>query len=89
MIAGFWSSSVHTARRPRQRVVATIGKLPDLNREERIGWEEIGRIISGKPRRTPDLFEQEEVPSWAIVNVSGARVERLRSFGDTYLSLLL
>jgi hypothetical protein len=36
--------SVRTALGPRQRVVATIGKLPGLDREERIGWEEISRI---------------------------------------------
>ena len=82
--------SVRTVRGPRQRVVATIGKLPGFDREERIGWGEIGRILSGKPRSTADLFEQrEEVPSWATVNVSGVRVERLRSFGDVYLGLLL
>jgi len=82
--------SVRTVRGPRQRIVATIGKLPGLEREERIGWEEIGRILSGKPRPTPDLFEQsEEPPSWATVNVSGVSVERLRGFGDVYLGLLL
>ena len=48
---GYWSlvESVRTARGPRQRIVATIGKLPGLDREERIGWEEIRRIIDGKP----------------------------------------
>jgi transposase len=82
--------SVRTARGPRQRVVATIGKLPGLDREERIGWEEIGRILSGKPRPAPGLFEQwEEPPSWATVNLSGVSVERLRRFGDVYLGLLL
>jgi transposase len=82
--------SVRTARGPRQRIVATIGKLPGLDREERIGWEEISRILSGKPRPTPDLFEQrEEPPSWATVNMSGVSVERLRSFGNVYLGLLL
>ena len=40
--------SVRTARGPRQRVVATIGKLPGLDQEERIGWEEISRILSGE-----------------------------------------
>jgi hypothetical protein len=54
--------SIRTARGPRQRVVATIGKLPGLDREERIGWEEISRILSGKPRPTLDLFEQREEP---------------------------
>ena len=82
--------SVRTAVGPRQRVVATIGKLPGLDREERIGWEEISRILSGKPRPTPGLFEQrDEPPSWATVNISGVSVERLRGFGDGYLGLLL
>jgi hypothetical protein len=75
--------SIRTARGPRQRIVASIGKLPGLDREERIGWEEIIRILSGKPHPTPGLFEQrEEPPSWATVNMSGVSVERLRSFGD-------
>jgi len=70
--------------------VATIGKLPGLDREERIGWDEIGRILSGKPRPEAGLFSQpEEPPSWATVNLSGVSVERLRSFGDVYLGLLL
>jgi len=82
--------SVRTALGPRQRVVATIGKLPGLDREERIGWEEISRILSGKPRPAPGLFDpREEPPSWATVDMSGVSVERLRSFGDVYLGLLL
>jgi len=82
--------SVRTARGPRQRIVATIGKLPGLDREERIGWDEIGRILSGKPRPRPGLFDQpEDPPSWATVNLSGVSVERLRHFGDVYLGLLL
>jgi hypothetical protein len=54
-----WSlvESVRTVRGPRQRIVATIGKLPGLDREERIGWEEISRILSGKPRPAPGLFD--------------------------------
>jgi transposase len=82
--------SVRTARGPRQRIVATIGKLPGLDREERIGWDEIGRILSGKPRPETGLFSQpEDPPSWATVNISGVSVERLRRFGDVYLGLLL
>jgi transposase len=82
--------SVRTARGPRQRIVATIGKLPGLDREERIGWDEIGRILSGKPRSMPGLFDQpEDSPCWATVNLSGVSVERLRHFGDVYLGLLL
>ena len=82
--------SIRTARGPRQRIVATIGKLPGLDREERVGWDEIGRILSGKPRPEPELFHPpEEPPSWATVNVSGVSVERLRHFGVVYLGLLL
>jgi len=46
-----WSlvESVRTVQCPRQRIVATIGKLPGLNKEERIGWEEIGRVLDGRP----------------------------------------
>ena len=88
----FWTlvESVRTARGPRQRIVATIGKLPGLDREERVGWDEIARILSGKPRRQPGLFEAlEDSPSWANVNISRVSVERLRDFGDVYLGLLL
>ncbi len=33
--------SVRTARGPRQKTVAKLGKQPGLNKEERIGWEDI------------------------------------------------
>jgi transposase len=82
--------SVRTAQGPRQTTVATIGKLPGLDREERIGWEEIGRILDGKPRPSLSLFDEpEDIPAWATVNIKGVQVERLRSFGDVYLGLAL
>jgi transposase len=71
-------------------VVATIGKLSDLKKEERVGWEEIGRILSGEPAKAEDLFEkQDDVPEWATVNTRGVQIERLRRFGDVYLGLAL
>lgn len=88
----YWSlvESVRSARGPRQRTVATIGKMPGLDKEERIGWEEIGRILTGRPRPEPELFEkEEEPPSWATIDSSRVSVERLRHFGDVYLGLLL
>jgi transposase len=83
--------SVRTQRGPRQRTVATLGKVPGLDEEERVGWEEIGRILDGKPRRETDLFRpaEPEPPEWARVDLARVRVERLRHFGDVYLGLAL
>jgi len=82
--------SIRTAKGPRQRTVATIGKLPSLDKEERVGWEEIARVLDDRPKAKADLFEkQEEVPSWAAVDVKQISVERLRHFGDVYLGLAL
>jgi transposase len=88
---GYWSlvESIRTARGPRQRIVATIGKLLGLEKEERIGWEEIRWVLDGKATQ-PNLFEEyAEPPSWATVNIHKVSVERLRHFGDVYLGLLL
>ncbi len=88
----YWSlvESVRTVRVPRQRVVANIGKLPGLDKEERVGWDEIVRIINGSSQPQDSLFEKtEEPPSWATVDINRVSVERLRGFGDIYLALLL
>jgi transposase len=88
----YWTlvECVRTTRGPRQRVVATIGKLSDPKKEERVGWEEIGRILSGEPAKAADLFEEEkDIPEWATVNTRGIQVERMRRFGDVYLGLAL
>jgi transposase len=88
----YWSlvESIRTAKGPRQRIVATIGKLPGLDKEERIGWEEIRRILDGKPVPQPGLFAHyDDPPSWATVAINKVSVERLRHFGDVYLGLLL
>ena len=80
----YWTlvESIRTERGPRQRIVATIGKLPECKEEERVGWEEIGRILSGQAKREPDLFEEDkEIPEWATVNIREVRIERMRRFG--------
>src|SRR4030042_6358717 len=87
-----WSlvESVRTAQVPRQRIVATFGKVPGLDKEERLGWEEIRRLLDGKNKPEQSLFEEEEeAPQWATVDISKVQVERLRHFGDVYLALLL
>ena len=87
----YWTlvETVRTARGPRQRIVGNLGKLPGLDREERIGWEEVGRVLSGKAReRQPELFASDpEPPDWARVDLRQVRAERLRRFGDAYLAL--
>ena len=88
----YWTlvESVRTERGPRQRVVATIGKLSGPEDEEHVGWESIGRILSGEAPKEADLFEkQRDTPEWATVNTRGIGIERLRRFGDVYLGLAL
>jgi transposase len=86
-----WSlvESVRTARGPRQRVVATLGKLPGLDIESRVGWEHIADILDGKAKPADFLNMPAEPQEWATVNTRGMRVERLRRFGDVYLALAL
>ena len=51
-----------------------------MEKEERIGWEEIARILDGKPRPEASLVEkEEEISAWAEVNLKGVSVERLEA----------
>lgn len=90
----YWTlvESVRTARGPRQRVVATLGKQPGLDEDERAGWDEITRLLDGRPRTSTqaDLFRATpQPPQWACVDLSGVRVERVREFGKVYVALAL
>jgi len=89
----YWTlvESVRTSRGPRQRIVATIGKLPGMDKEEYTGWEEISHIMQGINSRQMSLFDQgnANIPEWAMVNLHNISVENIRQFGDTYLGLLL
>jgi hypothetical protein len=93
----YWTlvESVRTARGPRQRVVATLGKLPSLDQEEQRGWEEIERLLEGREAgRQAEFFDSgsrefSSAPQWAEVDLSGLRVERVREFGNVYLGLSL
>jgi transposase len=88
----YWTlvESVRTARGPRQRIVATIGKLPGLDAEARVGWEHIAEILGGRARHEDFLNSRRpDPPEWATVDVKGVSVERLRRFGDVYLGLAL
>ena len=61
----YWTlvESVRTAKGPRQRIVAHIGKEPGLDEDERFGWEQIGRLLDGQQEEEDnqlDLFAGEQ-----------------------------
>lgn len=93
----YWTlvESVRTAKGPRQRIVATIGKEPGLDEDSRHGWEDIARLLDGDEGESDggqgDLFElpRAQKPLWGEANLSGMRVERLREFGKPYVTLAL
>jgi transposase len=92
----YWTlvESFRTERGPRQRVVATLSKLPGLDEEERHGWEEIEWLLEGKrPPRQLKFGSAGRTavsgPLWAQVDLSAIRVERVRDFGEVYLALSL
>ncbi len=83
--------SVRTAKGPRHRTIATLGKAPEYDATERLGWDEVVDELSGRiPRCRERLFEiRPEPPAWARVDLRKVRVERLRRFGDVLLALTL
>lgn len=92
----YWTlvESYRTERGPRQRIVATLGKSPGLDEDQRFGWEEIARLLDGSSCEDgqKQLFGDKataSAPQWAQVDLSGVRVERVRQFGQVYLALAL
>ena len=91
----YWSlcESVRTARGPRQRVVACLGKL-DVEEVRRGGWEDIEALLAGEtaPRARQMAFEEKAAapaPRWEKVDIGAVCVERVREFGSVYLPLAL
>jgi transposase len=63
-----------------------------LDEDERVGWEEVTRLLDGRPREAGqgDLFRKPaDPPMWAQVDLTGVRVERVRDFGKVYVALAL
>ena len=88
----YWSlvQTVRTPKGPRQRHLATLGKLPGQEAEARVGWDEVGRQLAGRPVPPDPLFDPgPPVPEWATVGVRDLRLERVRDFGDVYLALAM
>ena len=95
----YWTlcEAVRTAQGPRQRVVATLGKLTGEEPLAEAGWEELDALLEGRraPRqwefgeRAPAAATAGEGPRWELVDVRGVRVERARDFGEAFLGLAL
>ena len=91
----YWGlvESYRTARGPRQRVVAWLGKLDEAGR---LGVQQTAEAETAPADSTRDnqkvLFEDETPepePRWVEVNVAGVRVENCRQFGGPWLALEL
>jgi hypothetical protein len=91
----YWTlcESVRTERGPRQRVVATLGKLSD---EDLVaGWEDIEALLEGRgpsPRQMEFgevARRQTQQPGWELADLKNLSVERVREFGNVYLALAL
>jgi transposase len=95
----YWAlvESHRTARGPRQRVVAWLGKLDEAGRlgvqqaaesSDAATAHQTGRTSGGQKT----LFEEETPgpePRWVEVNAAGVRVENCRQFGGPWLALEL
>ena len=97
----YWSlvETVRTERGPRDRLVASVGKLPGLDRKHRYSWDNLASLLDGtEPSSEQSTFADlsaqgptatSDQPQWAEVDIRGLRVERVRDFGEVYLGLAL
>ena len=92
--------TVRTARGPRQRVVASLGKLDEAEVAGlRGGWDDLTALLRGEmPSPAPRTAElpglapatpPAPAAQWERADVGGLRVERTRDFGESYLGLAL
>jgi transposase len=87
----YWAlvETICTERGPRHRVVAYLGELKPT---EQSGWATLGRRLDKRERPQPWLFDpppHAEPPDDPVVSVDLKKVklERLREFGDVWLTL--
>ena len=95
--------TVRTARGPRQRVVASLGKLDETELAGwRGGWDDLPALLRGEtPRSAPVAvplpgftaaeagIPADAAPRWEQADLRALRVERSRDFGECYLALSL
>jgi transposase len=95
----YWAlvESYRTARGPRQRIVAWLGKLDEAGR---LGVQQATGASGGEaphPTGSPNgrqktLFDEEVLapePRWVEINAAGVRIENCRQFGGPWLALQL
>ena len=92
----YWTlcETIRTERGPRQRVVATLGKLDED--DLRAGWDDIEALLDGRrpSPRQPDLLDgtaesQTQPGVWELADLSRIEVGRVREFGSVFLGLAL
>lgn len=91
----YWTlcETVRTERGPRQRVVASLGKLTDVDIEA--GWDDLEALLDGRqPRGKQQRLGESpttgsEQAGWELADLSSLRIERAREFGSVFLALAL
>ena len=93
----YWTlcETVRTELGPRQRVVATLGKLSE--QDLAAGWEDIEALLEGrKPAPRQLLLEKaKDTPNppssaqWELADLANLSVERVREFGSVFLAMAL
>lgn len=95
--------TVRTARGPRQRVVASLGKLDEAELAGWRGcWDDLPALLRGETPRSPRVavplpgftaaeagIPADAAPRWEQADLRALRVERSRDFGECYLALSL
>src|SRR5664279_6046379 len=90
----YWTlvETYRTAKGPRQRLVANLGKSPGLEAAPQRQWADLDLLLEGAQPGAgqlelpgPELALSESKPFWAEVDLAGLRVERPRDFGQVYL----
>lgn len=95
----YWTlcETVRTEKGPRQRVIASLGKLSDT--DIAAGWDDLEALLEGRvpsPRQfefqngvNPHGEPRREEPRWEMADLRNLSVERVREFGGVFLSLAL
>lgn len=91
----YWTlcEAVRTERGPRQRVVASLGKLTD--EDILAGWDDLEALLDGRPpsprqmQLGEDRLAEVQRPGWELADLSKLKIERAREFGSVFLALAL